>query len=187
MLYKDFRDQDLECDSCPLNDGEICPGGMTSNGRGEPVEPPCCSFDDDTDMEEWVRKYYEYQRKCDEAEDARIKAQREKEAKNAIARERRRKSQRHVWHENHEIKLLKQKIAKNERMAEFARSLAEAFNTTNKMFRYGERIEIKERTKTDIENDEMRERIAELKATKKEKLKAFRKNYLREGADNGWP
>lgn len=43
VLAKDIED----CDSCPLKDHD-CPGGWTSGGSGQPIEPPCCSWNDDT-------------------------------------------------------------------------------------------------------------------------------------------
>lgn len=66
MLYSEFIEKELECCDCPLYN-DICPGGITSNGRGGLLEPPCCMFDDDTDMDEWVTEYYERQRRYEEA------------------------------------------------------------------------------------------------------------------------
>lgn len=43
ILAKDISD----CNSCPLYRVD-CVGGWTSDGSGNPVEPPCCSWDDDT-------------------------------------------------------------------------------------------------------------------------------------------
>ena len=34
------------CDECPLYKND-CPGGWTPSGGGTPVEPPCCSWNDD--------------------------------------------------------------------------------------------------------------------------------------------
>ena len=45
VLAKDIED----CDSCPLKDHD-CPGGWTSGGSGQPIEPPCCSWNDDTEV-----------------------------------------------------------------------------------------------------------------------------------------
>ena len=45
VLAKDIED----CDSCPLKD-HGCPGGWTSGGSGQPIEPPCCSWNDDTEV-----------------------------------------------------------------------------------------------------------------------------------------
>lgn len=43
IFAKDITD----CDSCPIYKAD-CPGGYTSGGGGQPIEPPCCSWDDDT-------------------------------------------------------------------------------------------------------------------------------------------
>lgn len=40
-----------ECDECPLYKYD-CPGGWTSGGGGQPIEPPCCSWNDDTEVYE---------------------------------------------------------------------------------------------------------------------------------------
>lgn len=71
MLWKDFKETE-DCESCPLLDTEICPGGWRCYG-GEPIEPPCCSFNDDTDLDKWVEDYFERQIKWEEQEDARIR------------------------------------------------------------------------------------------------------------------
>lgn len=34
------------CEDCPLYEKD-CPGGMTSGSGGEPIEPPCTSWNDD--------------------------------------------------------------------------------------------------------------------------------------------
>ena len=54
MLWKDFRQKEC-CDDCPLLENELCNcrGDIACYG-GEPVEPPCCNFDDDTDLDKWV-------------------------------------------------------------------------------------------------------------------------------------
>ena len=61
MLWKEIS-EDGWCDNCPLPKSEICPGRFACYG-GEPVEPPCCNFDDDTDLDKWVSDYYERERK----------------------------------------------------------------------------------------------------------------------------
>lgn len=179
MLYGEFIKSGLECEDCPLNDGECCPGGYTSNGRGEPIEPPCCMFDDDTDMEEWLDGYYERQSRREDAEDRRMRAQKEKEAKNKITQERRRRSKLHVLSETQEIKRLQKRIAANNSAMRLADSLAFAFNATNEMFGYSERYNAEKAMRpAEIENKELQQRIDELSAIKKQKLKEFRKQYI---------
>lgn len=68
MLYKDLGD---DCDNCPLKQHDICSGGWQCYG-GEPIELPCCSFNDDTDLDKWVDDYFERQRVWEDAEDRRI-------------------------------------------------------------------------------------------------------------------
>lgn len=46
------------CDDCPLKDND-CPGGWTSGAGGTPIEPPCCIWDDDTEVYEGMYEYYE--------------------------------------------------------------------------------------------------------------------------------
>jgi hypothetical protein len=43
VYAKDIHD----CDECPLYE-HGCTGGLTSDGNGRTIEPPCCSWNDDT-------------------------------------------------------------------------------------------------------------------------------------------
>lgn len=52
MKAKDIN----ECEDCPLKDND-CPGGYTSGPTGKPIEPPCCSWNDDTDVSEGMYDY----------------------------------------------------------------------------------------------------------------------------------
>ena len=47
MKYGKYSKDINDCDECPLfmND---CRGGFTSDGSGEPIEPPCFNWDDET-------------------------------------------------------------------------------------------------------------------------------------------
>ncbi len=45
VLAKDIDD----CSKCPLYESE-CPGGWTSDGAGNPIEPPCTSWNDDDEI-----------------------------------------------------------------------------------------------------------------------------------------
>jgi len=38
-----------ECEDCPLYKKD-CPGGWTSDGTGQPIEPPCTSWNDDDEI-----------------------------------------------------------------------------------------------------------------------------------------
>ena len=41
-----------DCSICPLPGEGLCPGGMVCYG-GEPIEPPCTSWDGDEDVEDY--------------------------------------------------------------------------------------------------------------------------------------
>ena len=47
MKAKDITD----CSECPLYEND-CKGGMTSNGCGEPIEPPCCGWNEEDEITE---------------------------------------------------------------------------------------------------------------------------------------
>ena len=61
MLFKDMLEID-DCTLCPLYKNELCKGGLTSNGYGEPVEPPCTNFDDNTDLDEYVKRSVQWEK-----------------------------------------------------------------------------------------------------------------------------
>ena len=52
VLAKDIDD----CSNCPLYKHD-CKGGWTSGGNGEPIEPPCCSWNEDTEVYEGMYEY----------------------------------------------------------------------------------------------------------------------------------
>ena len=47
-----------DCDECPLFKND-CVGGWTSDGGGNPIEPPCTSWDDDTEVFQGMYPPYE--------------------------------------------------------------------------------------------------------------------------------
>lgn len=175
MKWSEFSELE-NCDQCPLKEAEICPGGYTSDYCGEPLEPPCCSFDDDTDLDEWVARHFEYERRCEEREDKQIREKAARDAKNKRAQELRNQAKRHVWIETHEIKRKRKAIAANEGAMHFTLSFAEAFNFANEAFGYSERVESKTKNPLEIENERLRQEIAELEAVKKRKLKELRES-----------
>lgn len=65
------------CEDCPLHDND-CSGGYISGGNGEPIEPPCCSWDDDTEVYEYMYSSKERKESTREVEWAR-KRQEKKE------------------------------------------------------------------------------------------------------------
>lgn len=170
MLWKDFV-EDENCDNCPLLKSEICPGGFHCYG-GEPIEPPCCSFDDDTDLDKWVEDYFEQQRAFEKREDARIREEKKKKERAKKAADTRRAV---CWYCRDEIQALKraQDQLEAQKAAErLASSFVEAINITNEMFRYPERVKINQKI-----SDEVKRLEIEVAAAK-EKYNAKRKEFL---------
>ena len=101
MLWKDFAEKE-SCDGCPLLENEICPGGWKCYGN-EPIEPPCCSFADDTDLDIWVERFLIQQQKWEEREDRKIREERKKKERAEKAVETRREMR---WYCRGEIREL---------------------------------------------------------------------------------
>lgn len=78
VLDKDIDD----CSKCPLYKSE-CPGGWTSNGAGNPIEPPCTSWSDDDEI--WDGMLESQYIKWEESEERRRKYERSMKAKRGAA------------------------------------------------------------------------------------------------------
>lgn len=148
MLWKYFKQQEC-CDGCPLLENELCPGGIVCYG-GEPVEPPCYVFDDDTDMDKWVDDMLAQRLRREEAEEKRLKAEQEKKERAKKAADTRRAMR---WYCRDEIQTLKKarKALEAQRALEsFVSSFAEAINFANEMFRYEERVSVKSEVSAEV-------------------------------------
>ena len=178
MKYSEIQD----CPKgCPVFEAGICPGGYACYG-GNPIEPPCTSFEPDTDLEEWIVQHYERELRRDEAEDRRIRKEAEQREANALAQKRRNQAKWEVLSETKEIKRLKKAIMANNAAIRSAENMAFAINTTNEMFGYSERKSVA-REKVDAENEKMLERIKEVEQVKKDKLAALRKRRAMERSE----
>lgn len=172
MLWKEIAELE-DCEKCPLYINEICPGGFTSSPSGEPVEPPCCGFDDDTDLDKWVSDYYERQKRYENYLDAKYKKEQEKLKKANIAKQKRTFLKNYCYSEQYEVKRLKKKIKALENSIEFAESLVSAINITNEMFGYAERKQV-----DPIKNEELynlQKELQKAEETLKNKQKEGRK------------
>lgn len=65
-----------DCSICPLPGEGLCPGGMVCYG-GEPIEPPCTSWDGDEDVEDYIESVHASILEREEYED-RLREEREK-------------------------------------------------------------------------------------------------------------
>lgn len=161
-----------DCVDCPLLDGEICKGGMTSGTNG-PIEPPCCSMDGDTDLDEWVKDYYIHQKKYEDYLDKKIREQKEKERKADIAKRKRNFLNNYCFKEAYQVKSLEKSIKKLKKSQSSLHSLAMAINLTNEMFRYDERVQ--ENPELQNRMNELELQLEEAKLALKEKQKEGRK------------
>lgn len=162
LLWKDFAGEEC-CDNCPLLKSEICPGGYTCYG-GQPIEPPCCSFNDDTDLIEWVEEYFEMQRRREDREEERIKAEREKKERAKKAADTRRALKNYCRDELYILNKKKAELQAQLNAEMLARSWAESFNFANELFRYEERYQV---------NPEVSEHVKKLQAEVEKAEKAF--------------
>lgn len=160
MLWKDLAEKE-DCDGCPLLENEICHGGFRCYG-GEPIEPPCCCFEDDTDLDEWVSDYFDRQRRYEEAEDKRLQAEKKKKEQDKKAAETRRAMRLYCWAEIQELKRAQKALEAQKAVERFASSLVEAINVTNEMFRYEERVTVNHEISAEVQRLE-----AEVNAAKK--------------------
>ena len=176
MLLKDVNN----CDDCPLRKNELC-GGFGCYG-GEPVEPACCSLEDDTDLDEWVKDYFERQKRRDQHEQILIQKEQKRRERALKAAQTR---QEMKWFCRKELDALKQaqKAFKiHQAIEEQTRVRANAINFANKVFNYEDRVEVNpEITKT---TKKLQKAVEQAKEKYDEKRKEFyekRKHCTKKG------
>lgn len=181
MLWKDFAKQE-SCDGCPLLENEICHGGWVCYG-GAPIEPPCCSFDDNTDLDDYVIGNLEQQRAWEESEDRLVREKTKKKERAKKAADTRREIRWYCREELYTLNRAQKALQAQEAAERFASSFAEAVNFTNEMFRYKERVQIKPEI-----SDKVKQLEAEV-AGAKERYDAKRKEFYaqRKAALSGGP
>ncbi len=172
LLWKDFAKQE-NCDNCPLLEAEICPGGMASYG-GVLVEPPCWSFDDDTDLYQWIEDYFDGLRRYEELEERKLKEERKRKERAQKAAETRRKMQWYCRDEIYELKQAQKALTAQENLESFSQSFAEAINFANEMFRYKERVAVKPQISEEVKA--LRIRVERAKAAFEAKRNDFYKS-----------
>jgi hypothetical protein len=169
MLWKDFSEKE-SCDGCPLLESEICTGGWQCYG-GEPIEPPCCCFDDDTDLDEWVSNYWKQQLAREEREDNRIREEAKKKERAKKASDTRHAMRWYCRDELYELNRLQKALKAQEAAERLASSLADAINITNEMFRYEDRVTVRPNISAEVD------RFKVLVMDAKEKYEAKRKEF----------
>ncbi len=172
MLWKDFKEEE-SCDNCPLLKAEICTGGYQCYG-GEPVEPPCCGFDDDTDLEEWVENHHAMELAYEDAEEKRIRKERQRKERAQKAADTRREMRDYCFSEILDLKRAQKALRAQKRLEDFLSGYAEAINFANEAFQYNQRV---------TTTPELSEKVKELErevAAAQEKYDAKRKQFYAE-------
>ena len=134
-----LKEVDGNCEICPLLEENICPGGYRCYG-GEPIEPPCCSIDEDADLDEWIDSYYEDQRRYEkhlEERERKARAMKERAKKAAATR---RALRLYCSAELAALKSAKNRLETQKSAERFAASFAEAINFANGIFHYEDRV-----------------------------------------------
>lgn len=162
-----------DCENCPLLKEEICPGGMTSSPSGTPIEPPCCSFDDNTDLDQWIEDYYDSQRRYEEYLDRKYEEEQKKKHKADVARRKRNYLKIYCVSERIEVKRARKRLSAHQAAISLVESMAFAFNTTNEIFGYSERASVN--TNADEELKKLQNALSEAENRLKEKQKEGRK------------
>lgn len=167
-----LEDLSGDCELCPLLKEKICPGGGTCYG-GKPIEPPCCSMDEDTDLDQWIADYYDRQRQYEKYLEEKDRKEREKKEKAKKAADTRRAMRTYCYSEIYALKQAKKSLKAQEAAERMAQTLANAFNMTNEMFRYEERFCIKPEISERV--IAIRQRVEECEAAYKMKREEFYK------------
>lgn len=173
-----LKDLNGDCYGCPVKRAELCSGGFSCYG-GEPIEPPCCGMDEDTDLDAWVDDAIERERRYQKYLEEKAEKERLKKEKAAKAAETKRAMRYYCTTEISALKRAKKALKSYESLERMASSLAQAFNITNEMFRYEERFTVKPEASENIKR--LQEEVARCEDAYKAKRKEFyqkRKNRL---------
>ena len=172
MKWKEFLEIE-DCDLCPIKKAELCGGGASCYG-GSPIDPPCCWFEDDTDLDEWIEERFERRRKLEQIEDERIRKEKAKKEKAKNAAETRSEMRFYCRNEIKHLKSCEKQLEAYKASLRLASSFAEAFNITNEMFGYSERLKQKPEVQETV--DDLEAKIKEAKQKYEEKRKEFYKS-----------
>lgn len=151
------------CEDCPLN-GECT--GMKCYG-GAPIEPPCCRWNPEDDLDDVVDSYYGNIIAREREIARKISEEQKENEKKELKKKRQRESKLYVHEENIKIKKLKKCIEGYRRLI----GLSNAFSITNKMMRMEDDRPKQAKGYLQNEIDKLYEQINEIEKVKKKKLK----------------
>lgn len=165
-----LKDLGEDCELCPVLKAELCTGGFTCYG-GQPIEPPCCSMDEDTDLDQWVEDALERQRKYEEYLCKKEKEERLKKEKAKKAADTRHRVRIYCMDEIVALKQAKKQLQKAKELERMASSYVFAVNATNEMFRYDDRVKVKPELSEAVKL--LEEKVAQCEAAYKQKKAEF--------------
>lgn len=170
-MKKPIRFSDLEdCESCPLHgDGDLC---SSFSSVPHLSEPPCVSSNDDL-ISNYIDGYYDYR-------DELSREHEKKELRQKDIQKRKEKARQTQWYVRDEtiaIKRQRKFIAALEGQLHFAESIGNAFSLVHSMIeRKDIRLQENENMKALRRSiEDAKTKLQELEATKKQKLKEYRK------------
>lgn len=144
ITLKQFTEEyDNDCSVCPFYN-DTCPGGWKSGYGGVPIEPPCTGwdrYDDDTTLDEIYDDYERAQRAWERHLDEEYEIERALKEKKEKAAKTRKAMESYCYSERLDIKILNKRIKAHRKLINRLECFALAFNTTNEIFRYEDRVE----------------------------------------------
>lgn len=147
LTFGEMCEYNLDCSFCPLNQTYcFCEGGMVCYG-GMPIEPMCCSFNEDDVLQDIYDRFVSQEYTQTKAEEEREKQQKLKEEKSKQRKQKLHEYRFRNCRELEQIKLLKLKIKREkERIValEDARRYISVTNSVNKIFGEANQPYIKE-------------------------------------------
>lgn len=167
-----LKDLGEDCTLCPLLKEELCTGGWTCHG-GQPIEPPCCSMDEDTDLDKWVEDALEQQRRYEEYLCKKEKEEQLKKEKAKKSADTRHRMRIYCMAEIVALKQAKKELQRVQGLERMASSYAFAVNATNEVFRYDERVEVNPKISEIIKR--LEEKVAQCEDAYKKKRTEFHK------------
>lgn len=132
MKYSEIDD----CEQCPLKKEEICTGYWTSSPSGTPIEPPCCDFDDDTDLDQWMESYYNKQAKQMSYSYRKLKKEKKKKQEKIQAEKRRKYLEQYCASEIMKVEKAREEFVLYKKRIAFTQSMSFKGNMINEMLGY---------------------------------------------------
>lgn len=144
ITLKQFEEEyDYDCSVCPFHD-DVCPGGWKSGYGGVPIEPPCTGwdkYDDDTTLDEIYNDYERSLRAWERELDEEFRIEQELKEKKEKAAKTRKAMESYCLSERIDIKILNRQIKAEKKFISRIECFASAFNATNEMFKYEDRVQ----------------------------------------------